>query len=78
LKRINHGCHILTLWLNFHIIGHGPKKKHKVAKIFGDNKFESPAPQKELATTNVFVWGKFSHNGDKKIWNEYGIVFLVL
>jgi hypothetical protein len=34
----------LTSWLNFHIIGHGKKKVggEKVAKLFGDNKFEAP------------------------------------
>jgi hypothetical protein len=37
-------------WLNFHIIGHGKKRKGKVAKIFGDDKFEAPKKNCPLLT----------------------------
>jgi hypothetical protein len=52
------------------------RKKEKVAKIFGDDKFEPP--QKNWPLLRFFVGCEFSHNGDKKNWNEYGIFFLVL
>jgi hypothetical protein len=52
------------------------KKLGKVAKIFGDDRFE---PKKQtLVNTSIFLGGEFSHNGYKKIWKEYGVFSFIL